>query len=564
MELISFSVRNFRSITDAHKINFKDYTVLIGKNNEGKSNLLKALSICMNLVKNPENAKIAMHRLYRSRYKEHYYDWNRDFPVIYQNRNRGLKTIFKLEFLLSNEELDEFKTYTKTRINSNNINMIIEIGKDNQTVIKFPKKGTNSLTNKSQKVMNFISSKISYNYIPATRREYDAMNIIEKSLDFELKKIEEMEAYKNAISIIKDVQKKKFEEISESVKEVLREFIPNIKNVMIDSEQEYGFESISFNRNIRMKIDDGTLTDIEYKGDGIKSLVSLAMLKNRNNDNSISVIAIDEPEAHLHPGAMNELAKTLKNLSKKNQIIISTHNPLFMNKENIKNNIIVNQGKANPTKNVHEIRELLGVKMSDNLMNSQYILLVEGESDKTILNSAFCKMSDKLKKYLNEGVFSIVSTGGTANIGYHLRIFSSQFCNCFLFVDNDVAGNDIIEKLIEEGEIDRKNTNICICNGMNESEIEDCFKKEIYIESIKEEYGIDLNVSEFKNAKKWSQRMKDCFNTQGQSWTKKLEKEIKNNVANLIAENFDENMFIEEKSSSLKALIQKLEENIKL
>lgn len=564
MELISFSVRNFRSITDAHKINFKNYTVLIGKNNEGKSNLLKALSICMNLVKSPSRARMTMRRRYSYRFREDYYDWERDFPIIYQNRNRGLKTIFKLEFLLTDEELEEFKQCTKTRINSNNINMIIEIGKDNEVVIKFPKKGTNSLTNKSEKVMNFISSKISYNYIPAMRRENDAMNIIEKSLDYELKEIEEMEEYKKAISIMKEVQKSKFEDISKNVKEVLKEFIPNIKSVLIDSEQEYGFESVSFNRNIRMKIDDGTLTDIEYKGDGIKSLVSLAMLKNRNNDNSISVIAIDEPEAHLHPGAMNELAKTLKKLSEKNQIIVSTHNPLFMNKENIKNNIIVNQGKANPAKNIHEIRELLGVKMSDNLINAQYILLVEGESDKIILNTIFSKTSDKLKKYINDGLLSIYSVGGVGNIGYCLRTLSSQFCNCYIFVDNDNAGQDALEKLIEGGEIDRKNTNLCICQGMAESEIEDCFKSDVYINKILEKYGINLKVTEFRNSKKWSERMKNTFNSQGQAWSNKLEKEVKTIVANEISEGFSENIFLEQKASSVKALVQKLEENVKI
>ncbi|HYD82192.1 MAG TPA: AAA family ATPase [Paucimonas sp.] len=47
MRLVSFSVTNFRSITDAHKIPISDSTVLIGRNNEGKSNLLRALSIAM-------------------------------------------------------------------------------------------------------------------------------------------------------------------------------------------------------------------------------------------------------------------------------------------------------------------------------------------------------------------------------------------------------------------------------------------------------------------------------------------------------------------------------------
>lgn len=52
MKLHSFSVQNFRSITQANKIPFEDITILLGKNNEGKSNMLRALKICMNILNN--------------------------------------------------------------------------------------------------------------------------------------------------------------------------------------------------------------------------------------------------------------------------------------------------------------------------------------------------------------------------------------------------------------------------------------------------------------------------------------------------------------------------------
>ena len=80
MEIVSFSVRNFRSITDARKINFKNYTVLIGKNNEGKSNVLKAFSVCMNIINQPIEAKMILKRP-RRYFRSGFYDWERDFPI---------------------------------------------------------------------------------------------------------------------------------------------------------------------------------------------------------------------------------------------------------------------------------------------------------------------------------------------------------------------------------------------------------------------------------------------------------------------------------------------------
>ena len=47
MQLVNFSVTNYRSITKAHKINLQNITVLVGRNNEGKSNILMALNVAM-------------------------------------------------------------------------------------------------------------------------------------------------------------------------------------------------------------------------------------------------------------------------------------------------------------------------------------------------------------------------------------------------------------------------------------------------------------------------------------------------------------------------------------
>ncbi len=50
MKLISFSVTNYRGITNAHMIRLKDLTVLVRENSEGKSNLLTALNVTITLL----------------------------------------------------------------------------------------------------------------------------------------------------------------------------------------------------------------------------------------------------------------------------------------------------------------------------------------------------------------------------------------------------------------------------------------------------------------------------------------------------------------------------------
>ena len=72
MKLKSFSVTNFRSITKAHHVNLSNTaTILVGKNNEGKSNLLKALSIAMEVMKlfGEDERQLRLYMRNRSNYR---------------------------------------------------------------------------------------------------------------------------------------------------------------------------------------------------------------------------------------------------------------------------------------------------------------------------------------------------------------------------------------------------------------------------------------------------------------------------------------------------------------
>ena len=558
MELKSFSVKNFRSITDAHKIKFENYSVLIGKNNEGKSNLLNALSICMRIMQNSKMVRRMLLRDNKRYYKESLYDWDRDFPINLQSRKNGLKTIFQIEFKFTDEELKGLNKIIKTRLNNNDVNLKIEIDKNNEIDIKCLKRGTKALNEKSLEVMDFISKKITYNYIPAIRQEIDTIRIIENSIANEFGDMNEIEEYKNAMNTIKKLQSDKMNKISQEVKNALVEFIPKIKDVKINFENDFNYNRIML-RDLNILIDDGNLTNIEQKGDGIKSLIALAMLKNRTNDKKISIIAIDEPEAHLHAGAITELSKTLKSLSGNNQVMICTHNPIFMDKDDIKNNIVISNGKAKPAKNVQEIRELLGIKMSDNLINAENILLVEGPTDKNILTSIIKNKSKKLKKSLEDGYFNIIDIGGASKLSYNLNLYNSKFVNCFVFFDSDKAGVESVAKEIEDSIITQKNIYLCKCVGMKESEIEDCLNSQIYENYLNEEYGVNINIKEFKNSKKWSDRIHECFDKQGKIYNNKIENIIKTYISNEFCNKYNDGNLIKEKSEVIEKMISELE-----
>lgn len=548
MQLVNFSVTNYRSITKAHKINLQNITVLVGRNNEGKSNILMALNVAMETMMQHANHANVHERLY---------DWQRDFPVQLQQRKNNLDSIFRLNFRLNHDENTEFFRTTGIRSNED-IPIELKYGQDNRAKITVPKKGSSSFNDKSEKVTAFICERIAINYIQAVRTEDMAMDVIHRLISTELSKLYDNEEYKSAEQTIYNLQEAVYNDIANRILAPLQEFLPQLTDVEIKSR---GRRLVwrGFRNDVDVILNDGTPTSILYKGDGIKSLVSLAILKESKNEIGASIIAIEEPESHLHPEAIHSLVNVINGISENHQVIITTHNPLFVQRNNISNNIIVDHGTAKPAKNIKEIRELLGVLPEDNLINASHVLVVEGEDDKIALNKILSSLSPTIKDALIKNKLVIQPLAGATNLNYELSRLRSYVCRYFVFLDADEAGYDAAEKAIEKGLQSESDVKYSICNGNNTAEFEDCLKKDFYIEAIRNKFSVDLGVTSFRNSKKWSDRVKTVFLSQGQRWTDAVEKKVKMEVTKLIPVEDADSVLDEHKRGSIDALVNALE-----
>ena len=564
MRLVEFSVTNFRSITRAYKIPFKDITILVGKNNEGKSNLLNALNICMKILERHANSKA--HRVYvLDQDREHDYIWKRDYPISLQGSKRAKLTEFRLEFELNSNEQEEFKKETGSYLNGS-LPILITIDKDSKPNISVVKsgKGSNYLNKKSSKIAGYIGRKIYFNYIPAIRTGETFLDVIDDALNEELLSIENDSRYLEALNTIKELQKPIIDKLSGTIKSSLSEFIPNIKNVEIklnDSSRRFRMR-----KSYNVHIDDGYKTDISLKGDGVKSLSALGMLKNISKVNGMySLIAIEEPESHLHPEAIHILKDKIYGLKDTNQVIISSHNPLFVDRENVSNNVIVNSGSAITAKNIKTVRDILGVRTSDNLTNANFALVVEGAEDEKSIRAVLSHLSPDLAKAFKNNHLVIHKLGGANNLSYNLNLLRGMLCSYHVLLDNDKAGKVAFEQAEKGRLIDMKNVTYINCNGFPESEFEDCLNLSLYKDKIEEVYGITLSGAAYNQSanKKWSDKMKTCFLSQGKSWNEKIEQELKSLVSDLVAMNPALAINTNHRSS-IDALVRSLEQLIKL
>jgi putative ATP-dependent endonuclease of OLD family len=122
VKLVGFSVQKYRSIVQAQKLPLADLTILIGPNNEGKSNLLRALVVGMRVLSRTGNIPLRRTRtktvrLGRLRDFQETYDWEEDFPVSLRDQQPNGRTIFDFEFELDGPELLEFREEFKSNLN---------------------------------------------------------------------------------------------------------------------------------------------------------------------------------------------------------------------------------------------------------------------------------------------------------------------------------------------------------------------------------------------------------------------------------------------------------------
>lgn len=547
MKLVSFSVEYYRSITKARHIPLANYSLLIGANNEGKSNVLHALSIAMSAlvywhryVRRTSDGRLIKSSLMHRPHHKFGYDWETDYPVSKQKRATSKsKTKILLEFELTELEVQEFKDDIKSNLNGT-LPIQVSFGKEGFDVeVKKPGRGHATFTKKSNKIASFISRRIRFEYIPAIRTASSARDVIANLLERELMSLEDNPEYISALEKIEELQTPILDSLSETIQNTIGNFLPSVKSVNLLARKESRYRSLR--RDVEIVVDDGFETKLERKGDGVQSLVALAMMRHASEENTTNlstIIAIEEPESHLHPRAIHELKSVIEALSAKNQIVLTSHSPLFVDPTRLEHTVVVRASEAKCATKVSEIRDALGVRFSDNLENARIIVLVEGTDDQRALESIFKEKSGVLAKAIASGIVAFDSLGGASSLRSKASYFGVGACLVTCFLDNDGAGKSALEKAIGDKVVSVRDSALASVPHLEESELEDLYDLAVYSEAFEEQFGVDLLLKpRGKLKKKWAERTAQQFKTQGKPWDGKIKQETKDWLADFAAKN---------------------------
>ena len=349
------------------------------------------------------------------------YDWAKDYPMTLQEKNPNGESIFNLEFELTGEEVDEFVAEVKSNLNGT-LHIQLMLGQKDPGFLVLKKgPGATTLTRKAEAIAQFVAKRIDINYIPAVRTASSAHRVVDEIVQKALSAVEKDETFKAALAEVAKAQAPVLEQISRSIEETLREFLPNVKKVQVAISQEERYRALR--RSCEIIVDDGTPTLLAHKGDGVQSLAALSLMRHSSEAGASGrnlILAIEEPESHLHPSAIHQLKTVLAEIANKNQVIMTTHCPLFVNRGSIRSNILVHKNKAAPAKNVKQIRDILGVRASDNLQHAELVLLVEGEEDRRAIEALLKQGSPELASAITQGALGFDSLMGGANLSYKL------------------------------------------------------------------------------------------------------------------------------------------------
>lgn len=195
--------------------------------------------------------------------------------------------------------------------------------------------------------------------------------------------------------------------------------------------------------------------ELESLSDGLNSIYTLSLLETYAEYGSQVpyIILVEDPEIFLHPRLQKVASEILYKLSRKNQVIFSTHAPQMLfnfTTKQIKQVVVDkdNNTVINPETDIDDILDDLGYAAND-LMNVSFVFIVEGKQDRSRLPLLLEKYYSEI--YDDKGNLkriAIIATNSCTNIKTYanLKYINTLYLKDQFLMIRDGDGKDA-EKL---------------------------------------------------------------------------------------------------------------------
>ncbi len=371
MNITKVSVHNFRSIKDI-SFELDKYMCIVGPNNSGKSNLVNALRIFYDGAKYNETTDFPKfntddneswieieYQLTDEEFKTLKNDYKNDNKILkvrkYLKSNDRVRTNQSNIYAYENGKLSNNLFYGAKNISEAKLGNIIYIPELTTTDENLKLTGPSPLREIISFVMNkVIKNSSSFNSLTESFKEFN-----DKFRD---------EASKDGYSL-EELRK----DINENLKEWEIEFKLDINPVKPEDIIKSLVSHYAFDKNLSKEV------EIKYLGQGLQRHIIYTLLKlshkykdakkseKKDFSPDFTLILFEEPEAFLHPNQQELLNYSLRDLSfeEGQQVMITTHSPIFVSKNIQDINSIVRFKKENGRTSTYQISIDLKKKLLD-------------------------------------------------------------------------------------------------------------------------------------------------------------------------------------------------------
>lgn len=418
MRLTSLKIEGFRSLSSI-EIPLRDYAILIGRNNSGKSSVLRSIKLLFDgtsrdiresdfysrqgqqvdqftieaTLEGVGEYLPLCHEKHRSKIESCVFE---DKLRIRRVAKRSPLTISKLE--LWQPDTGDFGLPT-------GIESALKQFLPEAIFIEAFKKPTDEAQAKSSATLGKILKQI--------------VKPISEKLESEVQEIFGQVARK--FNVV-EVEGEPIDERPEEIKRIEERIKRHIQSIFDEADVRLRFHTPAIgdligSSSIELK-DRGPWTPVEGKGQGFQRVLYLALLRAlaeelRDTEESIHrpfLLLFEEPEAFLHPTLQREMGSVLESISQSNQVIIATHSPFLVTPQHIQNVLILRQVLSKkedsdqivyatscfvPKDNIlpgpddKQLANLLRLSNSAEFLFSDSILVVEGPSDRALLEASW-------------------------------------------------------------------------------------------------------------------------------------------------------------------------------
>ena len=450
MKIQDITVRNFRGIKLLENLSCGSLNTIVGKNDSGKSCIIKALDAFF-------NKNFTKHDIFLGKEGQEFTEVNLRFKPDFEIHplaldKDGLLNITRRFFFSDTDRLKIEEYYTCEDINHEKISNCFGVKEEvlndylgNELSLEYKKSGR-TITNFS-KIEQIQAATEEFGRVEKTHRAEDFIKNLNKQYkDFELPDFSIFDAEYNLDVGSSDFQKQFRYLITQSL-EKNKELTDNIENeVTTDLTSEFdvitsfmqknvpGIEKIKprvncnwsnlvrFDLDLKFKDEEFNIP-IANKGTGFKRLLMVAYFEYlaSKTTSKNQIFALEEPETYLHPSLQNDLLSSILTISETSQFFITTHSPIFAGATKDSNILIVRKKNSiskyfnyqNEDDIINSVIEELGVQPDFNLLKSaRFIVFVEGKGDvHFITNFARTVINKELEE---DGI--IVTIGGGSSL----------------------------------------------------------------------------------------------------------------------------------------------------